>query len=115
MLKDNTSQLSQLVPDNCPRFDSCNANICPLDSGWPLRSHLRDEPACAYLRAAVKPGGQAHLLGVTSREIAILVLRELPKIIARYSHLRRSLKRAAKRPRKLGRSVGVRNQNERAA
>lgn len=39
---------------HCPRWHSCNAPICPLDSDWPSRVMRRDEPVCPYLLQAAR-------------------------------------------------------------
>ena len=41
-------------PTACSKFEACSANVCPLDRKWRLRSHLRGEPSCHYLRLAAK-------------------------------------------------------------
>ncbi len=98
----------QAEPRDCPRFDRCSANICPLDADWRLRNHLKGERICFWLTEAVKPGGAARLRGVTARELAEKVLEVLPRIIARYGPIRRALSRSAKTGPRLGRCVGVR-------
>lgn len=98
---------SPFVPNNCPKFSYCNAPICPLDPDWRLRTHLKGERACAFLREAMKPGGRARLRGIVPREIAEKVSEVLPGVLSQYGHLRRALRRAAKMPSRLGRRVGV--------
>ncbi len=96
---------AQTTPEQCPRFDHCSANICPLDPDWRLRNHLKGERSCAFLREVIKPGGRARLRGIVPREIAEKVSEVLPDVLSRYGHLRRALRRAAKRPSRLGRRV----------
>ncbi len=108
--------LLQLIePPDCPRFNRCGANVCPLDDDWSLRTHLKGECVCFYLTEAVKPGGAARLRGITPRELAEKVLAALPRIIARYGPIRRALARSAKTGPRLGRRVGQRKVEERAA
>src|SRR5688500_13775229 len=38
-----------LREQDCPHYDECRANICPLDAEWDKRNHLNDEPVCLYL------------------------------------------------------------------
>ena len=38
----------------CPRFDKCNAPICPLDPDVLDRVHAKGEAVCHYLRLYVK-------------------------------------------------------------
>jgi len=45
------SQMNEATIDQCPRWDSCSANYCPVDGG---NMHLRDEATCYYMRQALK-------------------------------------------------------------
>jgi len=58
-----------IAPDFCPKYEKCSANICPLDRDWKLRSHLKGEPTCFYLREYVKQGGIARLRGCIPKEM----------------------------------------------
>lgn len=51
---DKVQSLFPTSPETCSKYESCSANVCPLDREWHLRSHLRGEPSCHYLRIAVK-------------------------------------------------------------
>ncbi len=31
---------------DCPRFDKCNVNVCPIDPDIELRTHITGEPKC---------------------------------------------------------------------
>ena len=42
-----------MKPELCPRFESCSAAVCPLDS-FKLGIHRPKEKLCFYLRAASK-------------------------------------------------------------
>lgn len=43
------------TPEDCPKFLTCSAPICPLDSNFRKRVHLERERICIYLREAAKP------------------------------------------------------------
>src|SRR5690242_10536270 len=45
-----------LAPEDCPRFQTCNAVICPVDPQWPWAAHLKGERVCFYLLASAKVG-----------------------------------------------------------
>jgi len=81
--------------NQCPRWDSCSANYCPIDGG---NVHLRVEATCYYLREALKgvPAdlfkGGAERLAYKAANDQIAFWDELP------SALRRDLKKAAKSP-----------------
>ena len=103
-----TSSPQLIEPRDCPRFDRCSANICPLDADWGLRQHLKGERICFYLTELVKPGGMVRIDTRLSSELAGKVSNTHPAIVARFCEIRYELKRAAKRPPRLGRRVGVR-------
>ncbi|MFB3084251.1 MAG: hypothetical protein ACE1Z4_12505 [Gammaproteobacteria bacterium] len=103
-----------LSMSDCPKFRRCNAPICPLDPHWPLRKHRKGESICSYLLELLKPGGWARLRGCVPREIVEKVLATHLDIIARYGPIRRALMRAAKRPSRLGRTIGKRRRQEAA-
>jgi hypothetical protein len=78
----------------CPRFDSCNAPICPLDN-WQRARHLRGEAVCLWLREAVKPGGLARTAAAAAADIAEIVAGALPAIRASSSDIRHKLTAAS--------------------
>lgn len=79
---------------SCPRFSKCSAPICPIDSEWAKRTHLRGEPVCLYLREFVKVGGEARLGCHVSAELLQAVRNTINPIQERYGHIRRALERA---------------------
>jgi len=85
-----------ITPDSCPKYEKCSANICPLDSDWKLRTHLKGEPTCFYLREYVKQGGIARLRGCIPREMFKQIAEVLPEIKLRHGNIKRSLERSAK-------------------
>jgi|ERR1700754_4298603 len=80
----------------CPRFDSCNAPICPLDPKWPTAQHIQGERVCGLLTEVVKVGGQPRVAGVLSAEQFSTLLREWPKVEARWPEVRTRLRASAK-------------------
>lgn len=80
----------------CPRFDSCNANVCPLDPQWPRAEHRQGERVCGLLTELAKVDGQAQVATVLSPEQFDTLVREWPKVEARWSDIRYRLKNAAK-------------------
>ena len=60
---------------------------------------LRD--GITYLREYAKPGGEARLRGCIATEMFVAVEWAYPRAEARYTHLKRSLKRASRTPSKL--------------
>lgn len=99
----------------CPRFDSCNAPVCPLDPQWPRAQHLKGEPVCGLLSELVKVGGISRLgTRLSSEQLSILV-RERPKVEARWGAVRSQLKRAARTGSRIEALAKVRNAANRDA
>lgn len=87
---------SHVTPADCPRFDRCGANVCPLDESWRQRKHLPGEPVCHYLLQHAKPGGDARMRGSVRDELWQAVLLRAPAILARFYAVRRACERAAR-------------------
>lgn len=45
---------------DCPLWDRCSANICPLDPKWHRRVHDKSDPICRILTESAKPGSEAR-------------------------------------------------------
>lgn len=79
----------------CPRFDSCSASICPLDPQWPRAQHRQGERICGLLTEVVKVGGQPRVASVLTAEQFTTLVREWPKVEARWSDIRSRLRDSA--------------------
>ena len=42
------------TPQDCPRYNRCSANVCPLDADWRKRTHVRGDEVCLFLTESVK-------------------------------------------------------------
>lgn len=93
--------MSALLPEQCPRFDACSANICPLDAEWRRRAHRKGERVCGLLAESVKLGGEARLRAYLPAEQVEVVLRQRPAICARWGDVKRRLAQSAKTGSKL--------------
>lgn len=105
---------SKKGPARCPRFDSCNAPICPLDD-WQRAQHLPGEAVCLWLREAVKPGGIARIATTAAADIADTVAAALPAIMASSSDIRHKLTAASRSGSKLASMHAAREQLGRPA
>ena len=85
-----------ITPSSCSKYKKCSANICPLDHDWQLRTHMKGEAICFYLREYVKQGGIARLRRIVPKEMIEQIAEVLPEINSRRAIIKRSLKRAAK-------------------
>ena len=52
-----------IAPSACPKWERCNAPLCPLDPDLFKRMMRNDEPVCYYLTEAVKPDAEAIFMG----------------------------------------------------
>lgn len=51
-----------MTPRDCPRYDRCSANVCPLDQDWRRRLHVRGDEVCFVLLESVKADAAANFL-----------------------------------------------------
>ena len=84
----------------CPRFNGCNAPICPLDPDVLDRVHVKGDPVCHYLRLYAKNGFCGLKPGSLPANLPIRVAEVYPRLVARYAPLKKALLRAAKSPPK---------------
>lgn len=78
-------------PDQCPRFQTCNAPVCPLD---PVPTvHLGGEPVCYYLLASGKAGAVERF--ADDPTFAECVAR-LPELAERHPDIGRKVQVAAR-------------------
>lgn len=91
-------------PRDCPKFNKCNATICPLDKDWRQRGCLREDATCFYLLESVKEGARTHFeaaqLGVLYERIC--EVRE--DIASAHKRIGRKLISAAKSASRMTRS-----------
>ena len=98
-----------MKPADCPRYDRCNAPICPIDPRCLHAQHLQGEPICLWLRELSKQSGEATLRSVLREDIAATVARGAPCIIASQRTIAKALHRASRHGSKLasGRALGA--------
>ena len=84
----------------CPRFDSCNAPVCPLDD-WERAQHLPGERVCGLLCELVKDGGEARLRARVPSDLVDTLAEVCPKVAARWQRIRGELDRASRSGSKL--------------
>lgn len=76
---------------DCPRFDKCNAPVCPLDPTPTVM--LSGEKVCHYLLVSGKEGA-----GERYKEDATFaaVLEQIPRVVREYPLIGPAIARAAK-------------------
>ena len=61
------------IPDQCPRFEKCNAPICPLDINAGKVKHLDGEGVCFFIREYAK--GSKKLFGRSIENIILSIVK----------------------------------------
>ncbi len=90
---------------DCPKYQRCNANICPLDTEWPKRKHLAGESVCFYLLEAQKIDAEA-IFSTTQRGYLYTAMVEATQAIkCRYGHIKTRLERASKTASRIAKPV----------
>ena len=78
---------------DCPRFDSCNAALCPLQPDWRQVQHLPGEQVCFYARESGKVGAAERHAADPAFAAVIAVL---PQVMAKHPDIGRRVEVAAK-------------------
>src|SRR5262245_37157799 len=98
---------SDLTPRGCPRFDFCNANVCPLDPGWRKTVHLPGEAICRYLLCTGKAGAAEYFAGDRVFPVALALVGEVGE---RFPAIAREVARSARKTiagaQRKGRRIG---------
>lgn len=84
-----------MTPEACPRYESCNAPLCPLDARWQFRSYGRGEAVCDFVLEAVKPNGAATVRRRLPDEMAATVLQAAPEMALKFPFIAHRLARAS--------------------
>jgi hypothetical protein len=92
---------------DCDRFQSCSANICPLDADWPKRKHLNGERVCFYLIEAQKVNAKAIFDKCGRGYLYELMQMSSPNIITKHYPIKRALQQAKKTGSRMDRIIGV--------
>lgn len=83
-------------PKQCPRFEHCNANICPLDSDWRHRRYLKNEAVCFYQTEAVKADSTQRFELRQDRDFLDLAAQQLPQVLDLFPAIEKPIRRAKK-------------------
>jgi len=88
-------------PKQCPKFNQCNAPICPLDKDSHKRKHISGDKCCMYLLEAGKanPKHTFKGAGLSNMLEAIEVVKE--GILSSHAPIKRAYKRAESTPSRM--------------
>lgn len=82
-----------MTHEDCPRFQTCNAAICPLDPAWRKAVHLPGEKVCYYLLNIVKAGADERF---EENPVAQAVSEKAADVHAAHPDIAKRVARAAK-------------------
>ena len=83
-----------MTSNDCPRFNSCNASLCPLGQDASHTGyHSGGEPVCYYLRMTGKAGAAGRF--ADDRAFAAC-LERLPALVAEYPSIGKAVAQAAR-------------------
>lgn len=82
-----------LAPTDCPRFNDCNAAVCPLDPSWRRTVHLSGEKVCYYLLVSGKAGATERF----ADDAIFQRCQELaPEVGRRFRQIEKAIEKAAR-------------------
>lgn len=62
----------------CPRFEWCEAQLCPIDPDWKRRTMFKDERICHYLAEVSKEHAANHYLHRSDGWLYLKASEEMP-------------------------------------
>ena len=86
----------------CPKFDTCNAPICPLDPERAKRSYLKGEPICLFMLEHGKAHGAERIERTIGGSALFAVGRACQEAEKHWRSLYRRLQAASDTPTRLG-------------
>ena len=88
---------------DCPRWDSCNVPLCPLDPDILKRVYSRGEAICFYTHEYVKSSSYERFKVSHRGEIYEAISDIIKEGLLAYGYIRRRLERASKTPSRMDR------------
>ncbi|MDT7849404.1 hypothetical protein Q9292_07255 [Methylophilus sp. VKM B-3414] len=82
-------------PRSCPKFDTCNASVCPLDAKWQKRKHISGDKCCLYLLEAAKLDAKANFAGAGLANVYEAIEAVKHDILSSSASIKRTYTRAA--------------------
>lgn len=98
------SKANYNAPEQCPKFQTCNAPICPLDASWHKRINRSEDATCYYLIESVKDDAQVNFERGGLGDLYNRVAGNRAELSARYARLNYVIDRAAKTGSRMARS-----------
>lgn len=91
----------------CPKWNACNAPVCPLDREWRLRTHLDSDSVCFFLTEHVKTDSEAVFRGLGRGFLYGVIAEVIPVIRQRHRRINRKLQESAKTASRMTKTIGL--------
>lgn len=87
----------------CPKYQSCNAPICPLDSNVLKRKYLKGEAVCFFVSEYVKDGSidKFSKYGAIGEYLFEVIHSLIEPMKCTYGTLKKRLERSSKTPSRM--------------
>jgi hypothetical protein len=85
--------MTMTTPEDCLKFHTCGAPVCPLDPDWRHTVHRWGEPACYYLRNSVKAGADERFADDPVYQVCKV---QLPLVCERFPDIGRKVAEATR-------------------
>ena len=86
---------------DCPKWDSCNAPLCPLDKGISQRVYLRGEAICFYMHEYVKTDSYGRFKACHRGYIYQAISDVLKEVLSTHGYIKNRLERASNTPSRM--------------
>jgi hypothetical protein len=97
----NPNELNEGDLKSCPKFNKCNAPICPLDKDWKKRKHISGDKCCTYLLETSKAGAKANFAGAGLTYLLEVIEVVKKDILSSSNTLKRTYERAKTTPTRM--------------
>jgi len=93
--------LNSIYSSQCPKFNKCNAPVCPLDAKSLKVKHISGEKCCMYLLETAKTNAKANFIGAGLSDLYEVITTLKDEILSSSATIRRAFIRASITPTRL--------------
>jgi hypothetical protein len=94
-------QAGDLYPNLCPKFNKCNAPVCPLDAKSIKMKHISGDKCCVYLLESSKVDAKANFIGAGLNHMYEAIVAVKDDILSGSATIKRAFTRASNSPSRL--------------
>jgi hypothetical protein len=91
--------------ESCPRFQKCNAPVCPLDELQKKRKHLPQDRVCFFLLESAKTSAHSIFMGVGLGNLYEVIVRHTPAILNSHPRIKRAYEKAKESGSRMARKL----------